>query len=144
MRKIKFRGKAVNGEWYYGLLSLSHAHNGQPPLGYYISNSNGMPWAYRVRPETVGQFTGLHDKNGVPIYEGDKILVEVCAGTWTEDEVVFTGGSFKRARTLTPIGWIATQCIEITGNIYEEDNEEPETYDCPIHGKQDGTDCPRC
>jgi|GEM_PF-1726130 len=75
-REIKFRGLSINGFWYYGLLSISQGLAGQPPAGYYISNDAGMPWAYNVRPETVGQFTGLIDIKGKDIYQGDKVLFD--------------------------------------------------------------------
>lgn len=56
-REIKFRGKRLdNGEWVYG--DLLHLVD-----GVYISNDNGNNMA-QVDPDTVGQYTGLKDKNG--------------------------------------------------------------------------------
>lgn len=71
MREILFRGKDIKGNWYEGLLAHNIAKD-----EWYISNKAGISTAYQVRPETIGQFTGLTDKNGVKIFEGDIVEYE--------------------------------------------------------------------
>lgn len=64
MREIKFRGKRLdNGEWIYGDL---HIRTPFPHIHSEIDHNR-----VNIDPHTVGQFTGLHDKNGKEIYEGD-------------------------------------------------------------------------
>ena len=67
MREILFRGKRPdNGEWACGFLVKMFG-------AYHIIDEGDENTSYEVIPETVGQYTGLKDKNGNKIFEGDII-----------------------------------------------------------------------
>jgi hypothetical protein len=122
MREILFRGMAINGKWVYGNLSILkkdlHLCGGMVKAGCYISNVAGSPFAYSIRPETVGQYTGMEDERLNRIFEGDILDSEEFSNmvvSYNEHDACFIGGD-------TPFSEIDPDDDEIwkvIGNIHE-------------------------
>lgn len=131
MREIKFRGKRKdNGEWVYGSLVIQNGIH----FIYVDMIDKGIPNYFQVLPETVGQYTGLNDKNGNKIFEGDVVkdiydsIFAITFGTFTDtkghDQVGFYKTYFSIDEDLNVCDGTlddVDKTCEIIGNIHEKE-----------------------
>ena len=92
MREILFRGKGYSGEWFCGNLRISNLLNDPTDYVEILPINVGppdFPTYERVQPETVGQYTGMLDKNGKKIFEGDLIFQKFEDGESEVAEVIW-------------------------------------------------------
>jgi len=139
MREIKFRGKGKDGRWWYGdLVQTKPYADGHvlcwikevDILGLGIDSTPTYLF-HEVAPATVNQFTGLRDKNGVEIYEGDILrspygyddepwlYYEVKFGLSSDVRWGFYLDRYSAASTKE-----AFESMEVCGTIHDQKPEE--------------------
>lgn len=135
MREILFRGKTYDGEWVYGGYFKDDFEKydfGEKGVYHFIPQGIGAAFV-KVDPETVGQFTGLLDKNGKKIFEGDVVsFYEVLGQQGITKEfkgVVKYGSGYYYVEYINERNrkgkWNLSSCwhLIVVGNIHDNKEE---------------------
>ena len=124
MREILFRGKDYMGNWTIGNLIVDEGGDcniveskAVEKDGYYLCfNADNPLW---VENSTVGQYTGVKDKNGTRIFEGDIVEMPRYGGGKHKSLVYFSGGKFAVDGSNYSHKDICARRMKVIGNIYD-------------------------
>lgn len=127
MRTIKFRGKRLHdGKWVYGYVL---GHDTLPYMAIVTMNNTDKSVINKtttsVDPDAIGQFTGLYDKNGKEIYEGDIVRCDEFVYEVVYESKRFASFVLRRDKDMYDHYFgEAMECdaCEVIGNIH--DNQE--------------------
>lgn len=118
MREIKFKGRAkepIPNKWFYG----GYVRKGKKRTKHYIVNwDEKNTKLVQVDPKSIGQYTGLVDKNGTEIYEGDILTGFVFKERWTGN-VKYLAPYFAVLGERSHVILEDLEECRIIGNIYE-------------------------
>lgn len=132
MRDILFRGKRIdNGEWVEGAFCPKNCDGLYDPMVdspsiIKLNEPNEGFW-FDVDPDTVGQYTGLQDKNGEPFFEGDIVVLPELYGGG-KGVITYCGAAFKAFSEVH--AYRVSESMKVIGNIHDH----PELLKGENHG----------
>lgn len=131
MREILFRGKDIDGKWVEGCCIVDEMDTSKVYIGYIFGSDGRQPHdidVVMVDPETVCQYTGLTDRNGRKIFEGDIVKTSQYGvddgkghnfAGFDKFSVEFYDGSFCLKNKWRRFNFRPQRDFEVCGNIFD-------------------------